>query len=283
MRRRLTPSMVAASLLTLSACGEGGSAPASPTEITTFAFETVASRNPAFDPSSFRYPANHARAGEVNSDAGDVRLDAVIVDGVTYPRSRMQLVSSARIVLDDAVDPARGGGNLAVGYGIGADVDPWVGQGPGTTTPTPEDLRDGHANFNLTSLVAVRENIGTTIYELSFDRPTDTVLIWERGNSGDVLVEAMDDAENVRGSFLLLDGVNDGDQAGHYAPTGVSVTTYVLADFLNQGQEHYSVGLRLSEPVRTFRFTSYHEEEGEGARRFNGPDLKVIGLDAEGS
>jgi len=61
------------------------------------------------------------------------------------------------------------------------------------------------------------------------------------------------------------------------------VTTYVLADFLNQGQEHYSVGLRLSEPVRTLRFTAYHEEEGEGARRFNGPDLKVIGLNAEGS
>jgi hypothetical protein len=62
----------------------------------------------------------------------------------------------------------------------------------------------------------------------------------------------------------------------------IVVTTYVLDDFLNHGQEFFSAGLRLSEPVRTFRFTAYEEPDGPGARQFNGPDFKVIGGPATG-
>ena len=40
------------------------------------------------------------------------------------------------IVKDDAVDTARGGGNLTAGFGIGAERDTLVGQGIGATTPT---------------------------------------------------------------------------------------------------------------------------------------------------
>ncbi len=248
--------------------------------ITPLKFETVASRNPAFDRAGFLYPADNALAGQVNPNAGDVRLDGVIIDGVTYGPAQLQLATAAAIILNDAVDATRGGGNLTAGYGLGADRDPWVGEGPGSTTPTADSLRAAQANFNLSSIVPVRENVGTVIYELSFDNPTDTLLLWERGNSGDVLVTALDDAGNPLDSFLVLDGANDGTAASTYAKTGVVVTTYVQDGFLNQGQELSSVGLRLAEPARHFRFTAYQEAEGAGAVRYNGPDLKVLALAA---
>src|SRR3712207_3122613 len=72
-------------------------------EILKFHFETIASRNPDFDRSKYIYPADHALAGQVNPNVGDVRLDGVVVNGVTYDRSRLQLVVGARIVTDDAV------------------------------------------------------------------------------------------------------------------------------------------------------------------------------------
>jgi len=246
--------------------------------ITTFAFETIASRNTSFDRTPFVYPETHDLAGQNNPNVGDIRLDGIVIDGVTHTPAELQLVTGARIVLDDAVDDRRGGANIATGYGIGADADGWIDEGNGTTTPTADDLVAAHGNFNLTSISAVRENAGTVIYELSFTQPTDTVLLWERGNTGDVLVDAVDDGGSVVGTLLILDGASDGDATSTYTPTGLVVTTYVEDDFLNHGQELSSVGLRLPQAVRTVRFTAYQEAEGEGAVRYNGPDLKVIAL-----
>lgn len=246
--------------------------------LVTFEFQTVASRNPNFDRAAFAYPAGHAKAGQLNPDAGDIRLDSVIVAGVTYRQAQLQLATAANIIKDDAVDAARGGGNLTTGFGIGASRDTWVAEGVGTTTPTAANIRDAHANFNLSSIVPVRENVGTAIYELTFARPTDTVLLWERGNSGDVLVEAIDARGAVIGATLVLDGANDGGKPSSYKPTGIVVTTYVKDDFLNQGQELSAVGLRASQPVSTFRFTALQQAEGAGAARYNGPDLKVVAL-----
>ncbi len=275
MSRRLL--LVVAATTTLAA--PALSQPATPIGgLTPFLFETIASRNAGFDRSAFVYPAEHALAGQVNPNTGDVQLDGVVIDGVTFGQDRLQLVGGAKIVFDDAVDTNRGGGNLTTGFGIGADLDPRVAQGIGSTTPTPENLRDAHGNFNLSSIVAVRENVGTAVYELSFDNPTSALLLWERGNSGDILVEALDDAGNAVASTLVLDGANDGDAVSNYVPTGIFVTTYVQEGFLNQGQELSAVGLRLPTPAKTFRFTAYQEAEGAGATRYNGPDLKVLAL-----
>ncbi len=247
--------------------------------LTTFNFQTIASRNTSFDRAAFVYPAGTAaNAGKVNTDVGDVRLDGVVINGTTYGQAQLQLATAVKIVKDDAVDATRGGGNLTTGYGIGADKDNWVGQGVGSTTPTPANLKDALANFNLTSIIPVRENIGTTVYEVSFERPTDTVLLWERGNSGDVLVEAIDARGAVIGSTLVLDGANDGGKPSTYKGTGIIVTTYVKDDFLNQGQELATVGLRAGEPVNTFRLTALQQAEGPNAVRYNGPDLKVLAL-----
>lgn len=246
--------------------------------LTAFAFETHASRNAALDRSSYVYPETHNLKGQINSNVGDVRLDGVVIDGTSYASDRLLLVSSAKIVHDDAVDERRGGGNLTAGFGIGADTDKLVGEGSGSTTPTPEILAAAHGNLNLTSIVAVRENAGTAIYELSFDTPTDTLLLWERGNSGDVQVDAIDDSGKVVASLLVLDGANDGDAKSTYAPTGITVTTYVQEGFLNQGQQLSSVGLKSPVAVKTFRFTALQEPEGPNAVRYNGPDLKAIGV-----
>lgn len=246
--------------------------------LTTFNFQTIAARNPSFDRTAYLYPTGNAKAGQVNADVGDIRLDGVVINGNTYGQAQLQLVNAVNIVKDDGVDAARGGGNLTTGFGIGAERDNFVGQGIGTTTPTTANLRDAHANFNLTSIVPVRENVGTTVYEVSFARPTDTLLLWERGNSGDILVEAIDARGTVIGSTLVLDGDNDGGRPSAYKQTGIIVTTYVKDDFLNQGQELSTVGLRASQAVTTFRLTAVQQAEGPGAIRYNGPDLKVLAL-----
>ena len=243
-----------------------------------FAFETQVSRNADFDRTALVYPDGHELKGQVNPNTGDVRLDGVVVDGTAYGPDKLLLVTGAKIVQDDAVDEKRGGGNLTAGFGIGADSDPLVNEGTGSTTPTPEVLAGAQGNLNLSSIIAVRENVGTAIYELSFDQPTDRLLVWERGNSGDVQVDAIDDAGKVVATLLVLDGANDGDAKSTYTPTGVIVTTYVQEGFLNQGQELSAVGLKSPVAVKTFRFTALQQAEGDGAIRYNGPDLKVIGL-----
>lgn len=248
--------------------------------LTPFVFQTIAARNPDFEATAV-YPEGHDRAGEINSNTGDIRLDGVSINGETFGPEALLLVTSAAVLVDDAVDAKRGGHNLAAGRGIGADTDGWVGEGVATTTPAPEDLVANHGNLNLTSIVATREGVGTTVFELGFDQPTDTLLIWERGLTGDVLVSALDAEGNVTGSYKVRDGANDAGAPADYVRTGITVTTYVLPDFLNQGQELGSVGLKLSEPASRFRFTAYQEAEGEGAVRFNGPDLKVLGLAPE--
>ena len=68
-----------------------------------------------------------------------------------------------------------------------------------------------------------------------------------------MLVSALDDNGDVFGSYKVRDGANDAGAAGDYARTGITVTTYVLEDFLNQGQELGTVGLKLSAPADRFR------------------------------
>lgn len=250
---------------------------------TPFTFETMASRNPGFERSPYLYKTGD-KAGRVNPNTGDVRLDGVEVDGKVYSLSDLQLVTSAKIVIDDAVEtsaPRGGGGNLAPGYGIGADVDPWVKEnGVATSTPTAKDLVTNFSNFDLTSIVAVRENVGTTIFEISFATPTDMLFIWERGTgaTGDFIISAIDDSGKVLGAHKVLDGTGDNGMPSHYTRTGLVVTTYNSKTFINEGQELGSVGLRLSKPARHFRFTIYEEPDKGGAVQFNGPDLKVIAL-----
>ncbi len=252
---------------------------ASSSPASTFAFQTLSSRNPDFDRSPYTYPSGDL-AGQVNPNTGDVRLDGIVINGVSYNASQLQLASAASIVTDTAVDPTRGGGNLTTGYGIGADSDPWVPEGPASTTPSADNIRAAHANLNLSSIAPIRENVGVASYELTFDNPTNTLLLWERGNSGDVLVEALDRNGNVIDDVLVLDGSNDGSAASSYTRTGITVTTFVNPTFLNQGQELASVGLRFQQAVNTFRFTAIQEAPGDGAVRYNGPDLKVLALDS---
>ncbi len=274
----LAAALAASAAATGAFAAEGGAPQISGPALAIVSFTTVSSRNPAFDRSAYVYPADNAKKGQVIADAGDVRLDAVVIDGVNYPQAQLQLVSAAKIVRDDGVDPTRGGGNVTTGYGIGADKDGYVGEGRGSTTPTAGNVKDAQANFNLSSIVPVRENPGTTVYEVSFDKPTDTLLLWERGGSGDVLVQAIDARGNIIGSTLVIDGDNDGGKPSSYKPTGIVVTTYVVDGFLNYGQELAAVGLKASQPVTTFRLTAYQEKEGAGAVRYNGPDLKVLAL-----
>jgi hypothetical protein len=273
----------AAALATLAlTSGLLSAAPASAASLTAFSFESLTSRNPDFDHSPYLYPSNHARgnAGEVNYDTGDIRLDGVVINGVTYNQSQLQLVTGANIVLETGVDVNRGGANLATGHGIGAAVDNWAGQGIGTTTPTNADLVSALGNYNLTSIVATRENPGTTIYEVSFDNPTHSLLLWERGNSGDVFVEALNSNGDVIASLLILDGSNDNGAPSTWIPTGIWATTYVYDTFQNQGQQLSSVGLYVDEAVNTFRFTSHHLIDVNGEpQRYNGPDLKILALD----
>src|SRR5689334_7562214 len=134
MTRNFVLAATAAALLATPVFAQSSVGAPTVVEITPFAFETTFSRNPDFNRTAYTYPSGDL-AGQVNENTGDVRLDGVTVDGTAYAPEQLQFVSVARIVLDDAVDVTRGGHNLTTGYGIGADLDPWTSEGPGTTTP----------------------------------------------------------------------------------------------------------------------------------------------------
>jgi hypothetical protein len=163
----------------------------------------------------------------------------VTIAGVVY--DQLQVATGATIVLDDGVDLARGGGNLAAGRAPLSPADPWVGEGPATVTPTSTDLRDALGNLNLTSLAVAREAIGTAILDVSFANPTNTFFFYERG-SGTVagnsnrLVEALNEDGEVIAAYKLL--------RGSYADTGLVVSTDVGA-FSVANVKLRSIGIQL--------------------------------------
>ena len=131
----------------------------------------------------------------------------------------------AAILVDDGVDVERGGHNFASGQGINSTLDSWAPEGPATITPTSRDLRDSLANFNLTSIVVTRENVGTASLLVRFLKPTRRFFFWERGSTtspttanSDLLVEALDWRGRVTASYKLL--------RSEYSPTGIAVTTW---------------------------------------------------------
>lgn len=231
-------------------------------------------RDPEF--TVFSFSSHVSRSGE--GPAGDVRLDSVTRDETTWSQNDLQLVERARILVDDGVDEARGGHNLASGRGIDSELDGWEDEGPATITPDGEDLAGSLGNFNLTSIVVTRENLGTASVEVRFAEPTDTFFFWERGNAtspttanSDLLVEALDQRGRVVASHKLL--------RSEYAPTGVAITTWngSFASPSTPGgtpPQLGSVGLSLSTKVERLRLTSV--QEAAGGTIDDGPDYKVI-------
>jgi hypothetical protein len=224
----------------------------------------------------FAFSSYVSRSGE--GPAGDVRLDSVTQGDKTWSQNDLQTVERARILVDDGVDEARGGHNLAAGRGIDSELDGWEDEGPATITPDSNDLAESLGNFNLTSIVVTRENLGTASVELRFPKPTDTFFFWERGNAtspttanSDLLVEALDGVGRVVASHKLL--------RGEYAPTGIAITTWngSFASPSSPGgtpPQLGSVGLALSTRVTRLRLTSV--QEAEGGIVDDGPDYKVI-------
>jgi hypothetical protein len=194
---------------------------------------------------------------------GDVRLDSVAFNGITLNQSGLQTVADTRIVLDDGIDVARGGHNLAAGRGINSVADSWVGEGPATITPTGADLQAALANYNLTSIIVTREAPGLAIVDVSFVKPTDTFFLWERGANSDLLVEALDDNGGVIGSYTVL--------RQNYANTGVVITTD-NGSFLNNGQALGSIGFHTDAAVSRLRLASFNTD----VLNYNGPDYKIL-------
>lgn len=59
----------------------------------------------------------------------------------------------------------------------------------------------------------------------------------------------------------------------------MTITTYVLPDFLNQGQALGAIGLDLDEAVSHFRVSAIQLVAGHGGgpeNGYNGPDLKIL-------
>lgn len=216
-----------------------------------FSFESAVSTSGAF--------------GGVNGiyGSGDVRLDGVSFNGGTLTQSGLQTVADTRIVLDDGIDVARGGHNLAAGRGINSVGDGWVGEGQATITPASADLQGALANYNLSSIIVTREAAGLAIVDVSFAKPTDTFFLWERGANSDLLVEALDDNGGVIGSYTVL--------RQNYANTGIVITTD-NGSFLNNGQALGSIGFRTDALVSHLRLASFNTD----VLNYNGPDYKIL-------
>ncbi|HIV72044.1 MAG TPA: PEP-CTERM sorting domain-containing protein [Candidatus Aquabacterium excrementipullorum] len=244
--RRLAPVALAA--LTLAAASVSAQAAVA---FNAFAFDSAVSTSGAF--------------GGVNGiyGNGDVRLDSVSFNGQTLTQSGLQTVASTTIVLDDGIDVARGGHNLASGRGINSVADGWVGEGTATITPTSADLQSALANYNLTSIVVTREAPGLAIVDVSFANPTNTFFLWERGANSDLLVQALDDNGGVIGSYTVL--------RQNYTNTGIIVTTD-NGSFLNNGQALGAIGFQTDTAVSRLRLASFSTD----TINFNGPDYKIL-------
>jgi hypothetical protein len=224
----------------------------------------------------FAFSSYVSRSSE--GPAGDVRLDSVTRDETTWSQNDLQPVERARILVDNGVDALRGGHNLASGRGIDSELDGWEDEGPATITPDSNDLEESLGNFNLTSIVVTRENLGTASVEVRFAQPTDTFFFWERGNAtspttanSDLLVEALDGRGRVIASHKLL--------RAEYAPTGIAITTWngSFASPSTPGgtpPQLGAAGLSLSTKVTLLRLTSV--QEAAGGIIDDGPDYKLI-------
>ena len=245
LARRLAPVALATALLAAA------SAPAQAVSFNAFSFDSTVSTSGAF--------------GGVNGiyGNGDVRLDSVSFNGLTLDQSGLQTVASTSIVLDDGIDVARGGHNLAAGRGINSAADSWVGEGPATITPTGADLQGALANYNLSSIIVTREAPGLAIVDVSFANPTNTFFLWERGANSDLLVQALDDNGGVIGSYTVL--------RQNYANTGIVITTD-NGSFLNNGQALGSIGFQTDTAVSRLRLASFKTDTID----FNGPDYKIL-------
>lgn len=225
----------------------------------------------------FNFESKVSSSGEFPD--GDVRLDAVQYGEVKLPRWALQTVQSAEILIDDGVDEARGGHNLASGQGINSALDSWASEGPATIEPTSDDITASLANYNLTSIVVTRENVGKASVEVRFALPVNTLFFWERGSTSspttansDILVEAIDQRGRVTASYKLLRSA--------YTPTGIAITTW-NGSFASPSTpdgaypQLGSVGLKLDGLAHRFRLTSVQEETG--GVRDDGPDYKLLG------
>jgi hypothetical protein len=214
---------------------------------------------------------------------GDVRLESITAAGETWRRRDLQTVRSATILVDDGVDVARGGHNLAAGQGINSVPDSWETEGPATITPTGDDLAGSLGNFNLTSIVVTRENVGTASVEVEFHKPSKAFFFWERGSTAspttansDLLVEALDPRGRVVASHKLL--------RTEYTPTGIAITTWngsFASPSTPEGTPPQlgAAGLSIDAPIKRLRLTSVQQDVG--GVRDDGPDYKVIAADPE--
>jgi hypothetical protein len=233
---------LAAALLLLAA------APASAASFLPFSFVSNTSTSGPYDPTR------------------DVRLDSVTIGAVVH--SSLQFVTDATIVLDDGVDPTRGGHNFAAGRAPNSPADSWAPEGPATVTPTSTDLRDALGNANLTSLAVTREAIGTAILDVSFATPTNTFFFYERGSAtvagnSDLLVEALNDAGEVVAAYKVL--------RANYTDTGLVVSTDVGA-FSVLNVKLGSIGLQLDVEVLHLRLISTQAANFQDG----GPDWKIL-------
>jgi len=275
MKQHISMRFVAFAALSLAGCGSPDGQAGEPidqtgqefrghrdVEVTVFGFSSYVSRS-------------------AEGPTGDVRLDSVTRDDKTWSQNDLQTVEWARILVDDGVDEARGGHNLASGRGIDSELDGWEDEGPATITPDGGDLAESLGNFNLTSIVVTRENLGTASVEVRFPNPSDTFFFWERGSAtspttanSDVLVEALDGFGRVIASHKLL--------RSEYTPTGIAITTWngSFASPSTPGgtpPQLGSVGLALSTKVARLRLTSV--QQAAGGTVDDGPDYKVIAAD----
>jgi hypothetical protein len=227
--------------------------------------------------SPFAFESHVSTSGEFSD--GDVRLDGIEYQGRKLSRLQLAPVIHARILVDDGVDEARGGHNLASGQGINSELDSWASEGPATITPDGRDLAQSLGNFNLTSIVVTRENVGTASVELTFPYPINTLFFWERGSASspttansDILVETLDWLGRVTASRKLL--------RSEYTPTGIEISTW-NGSFAspsapgNAPPQLGSAGLALDGITQRIRLTSV--QGPVGGVRDDGPDYKVIG------
>lgn len=211
-----------------------------------------------------------------NQSKCDIRLDSAKKGTKTYTAGDFLYVTGATKITNTYTG---GGADLGPGSSDHGDLttsDTFLTQGPRVEEPSAADIVASLGNNNLNSIIDTEDNLGESVFDVYFSKPTDTFFFWERGNRGtstDVLAGNSD----LEVTAIVAGG------AGNVAPTlggtfkitrnlwtstGI-ITTRIDTTEIAASQELGTYGLMYDSPIIGLRLTSKD--------KFNGPDYKVVG------
>ena len=225
-----------------------------------FLTATVAAIAPAQAFTTFTFNTNYSP--KPADPKKDIKLESVSFNGNTV--TQFNLVNRAQILVNSMTVSSPGqAGPGSSDHGDGTVSDATLPEGPAVENPTNADVVASLGNLNLNSIIDTEDNLGTSSFNVFFDKPVNTFFLFERGDSfgkpgnSDLLVQAIDASGNLTGQTFKI-------TRNLWTDAGYSIDTTEIGGPQRVG----SYGIQSKTAIAGLRLSSYIG--------FNGPDYKVV-------